>query len=76
MTASVKVDYMCHLDRESLDKAQHLFGEDEATRRQLVQELREWIKEQPYLHSKTGLCSSIHSHCPASRDSLILDCAK
>ena len=54
MNNEKEVDFMCHQNQETFHKAQRLFGEDETTRKKLVQELREWIESQEHFVAFTG----------------------
>lgn len=55
MDNCAKLDYICHRDRETLEKVQRFFGEDDEKRRQFIEEVRIWLKEQANLSPRTGM---------------------
>lgn len=46
-----ELDYVPILKPEVLEKAKQEFGEDEFSRYESVQALREWLKKQPHLQN-------------------------
>ena len=46
--------YVCTLDDAALKKAKDELNEDPAQRASQVETLRQWVKSQPHLKSRTG----------------------
>lgn len=54
MAGDTQADYFCHGDRETYEKAQRLFGEDEAKRKKVVRDIWNWFRENEHLRGKEG----------------------
>ena len=47
--------YVCTLSEEIQRQALEELNEDPATRDQCIREIREWVKQRPHLHARTGM---------------------
>ncbi len=54
MAKSGEDTYICKLDENTLKRAKEELNEDEIQRASQIETLRQWVKSQPHLRSRTG----------------------
>ena len=56
-TMANRLDYVTKLSPEMLQKCKDLWDEDDLKRNQILQIIRDWIKQQPHFTCRTGKTS-------------------